>query len=317
MNSIQEKNILVTGGNGLLGNAMRQLLPLAHYPSKKQLDLLDKDQINRFIINHDIKTVIHLAAKVGGVGANIKYVADFYSDNIIMNTNLVNSCISNAVPKLVCCLSTCIFPDSEYVQYPLTEDQLHSGPPHESNFGYAYSKRMVDVHLRAARQQHGLEYISVVPNNLYGENDNFNLDNGHVLPSLIRKVWEAKINSQKSFTVWGDGEIYREFTYSLDIAKATLFCLENYKDTTPINIGNNTEYLLKDVIKMICQFLEYDGEVIFDISKPKGQNRKPTSNKKLIDLGWDLDSYTNLENGLKNTCEWFKKNYPYVRGMSI
>ena len=216
----------------------------------------------------------------------------------------------------MCFLSTCIYPSEKYVQFPLTEEQLHKGEPHESNFGYAYAKRMVDIHLRAVKEQHGLNYMSVIPNNLYGKHDNFDLENAHVLPALIRKIWEAKLNNSSSFEVWGDGEIYREFTYSSDIVKIILFCLENYKKIEPINIGNTKEYLLKDVISLICKELEYDGEIFYNKSKPKGQIRKPTSNKKLLDLGWKEEEYTSLHDGIKYTCDWFKDNYPNVRGCS-
>jgi len=145
---------------------------------------------------------------------------------------------------------------------------------------------MVDVQIRAARQQYHYEYISVIPNNMYGEHDNFDLENGHVIPSLIRKIWEAKINNKSTFEVWGDGEVYREFTYAEDIAKAIIFCLENYNDSIPINIGSTKEYKLKDVIQIIVKNLDYKGDIIYDASKPKGQLRKPTSNQRFLDLGW-------------------------------
>jgi GDP-L-fucose synthase len=215
----------------------------------------------------------------------------------------------------VCCLSTCIYPDEKYVTWPLTENQLHNGEPHTSNFGYAFAKRMVDVQLRAIRQQHGLNYISVIPNNLYGEHDNFDLNNSHVLPALIRKIWEAKINNKNEFEVWGDGEVFREFTYAKDIAKAILFCIDNYSEDMPINIGCTQEYKLKDVINIICEELNYSGKIVYNINKPKGQARKPTSNQKFIKLGWDSNNYTPLQDGLKNTCRWFVNTYPNIRGI--
>lgn len=307
--------ILVTGGNGLVGNSFKHTLKDAVYPNKNELNLLDRNNVFEYINQNKFNTIIHVAARVGGVAANTNYVADFYSDNILMNTNIIDAAVKNKIPNLVCCLSTCIYPDEKSVKWPLTEEQLHNGEPHVSNFGYAYAKRMVDIQLRAVRQQYKLNYLSVTPNNLYGEHDNFDLENGHVLPALIRKIWEAKINNKPYFQVWGDGEVYREFTYSQDIAKAILFCLENYKDENPINIGNTEEYLLKDVIHIIKKELNYSGEIVFDVTKPKGQIRKPTSNKKFIDLGWKKEWYTPLENGLKNTCEWFIKNYPNVRGV--
>jgi len=306
---------LITGGHGLLGKAFKGKASDILCPTRTQLDCSDKNELIKYIKKNNIKTVIHLAAKVGGVKANTEQVFQFYQENSKMNNSMIEACLEGGVRKFVSCLSTCVYPDEKYVHYPLTEEQLHLGPPHQSNFGYAFAKRMVDIQIRAARQQHGVEYISVIPNNLYGEHDNFDLENGHVLPALIRKIWEAKIANKPYFEVWGDGEVYREFTYSQDISKAILFCLENYDSNMPINIGNTEEYLLKDVIMLLKQYLDYSGEIVFDTTKPKGQNRKPSSNQRFLDLGWKKEWYTPLEKGLKNTCEWFISNYPSVRGM--
>ena len=316
--------LVITGGSGLLGSAFKKLLSPSKevkYPTRKEVNLTDKTSIIRYIDkynfsrdNSSVETIIHLAGMVGGVKANTEKVFNFYTENSTINNNVIDASVYTDTPNLVCCLSTCIYPDEKYVTYPLTEDQLHNGPPHDSNFGYAYAKRMVDIQLHAANQQYGHSYISVIPNNMYGEHDNFDLENGHVIPALIRKIWEAKINNKPTFEVWGDGEIYREFTYAEDIAKAILFCLEQGYDGGPINIGSTKEYKLKDVITLICKQLEYDGQIVYDASKPKGQVRKPTSNAKFIELGWREEMYTPIEVGLKKTCDWFKQNYPNVRG---
>ncbi len=191
--------LLVTGGSGLLGSAFKKVSD-AKFPTRDAMDLKDRKEVFSYFYSFRPKTVIHLAGKVGGVKANTLQVSDFYSDNSLINNNIIDACVKYKIPKLVCCLSTCIYPDEKYATYPLTEDQLHNGPPHDSNFGYAYAKRMVDIQLKAANQQHGYEYISVIPNNMYGEHDNFDLENGHVIPSLIRKIWEAKINSSTEQT---------------------------------------------------------------------------------------------------------------------
>ena len=309
---------LVTGAYGLLGSGIQKHLSpdTSVFPTRSELDYSSVDDIKSYIEGNNVDKVIHLAAKVGGVKANMKNQFSFYHYNSVMNNNILEACISQKVKKLVCCLSTCVYPDQEYINYPLTENQLPLGPPHSSNFGYAYSKRMVDVQIRAAREQYGVDYISVIPNNLYGEVDNFDLENSHVIPALIRKIWEAKINNRPSFEVWGDGMVYREFTYAPDAAKAILFCLDKYNHPAPINIGNTQEFLLKDVIQIIKTCLDYEGDIVFDTSKPKGQIRKPSSNSKLIDLGWNTSNYISLQKGLKNTCEWFKINYPHnVRGL--
>ena len=314
--------IIVTGGSGLLGNAFKKILPQAKYPTRKELNLTDKTSIIKYIDkfnfsrdSSNIDTIIHLAGMVGGVKANTEKVFNFYTENSTINNNVIDAAVYTDTPNLVCCLSTCIYPDEKYVTYPLTEAQLHNGPPHDSNFGYAYAKRMVDVQLRAANEQYGHSYISVIPNNMYGEHDNFDLENGHVIPALIRKIWEAKINNKPTFEVWGDGEIFREFTYAEDIAKAIVFCLDQCYDGGPINIGSTTEYRLKDVIALICKELQYEGQIKYDVSKPKGQIRKPTSNAKFLELGWREEMYTPLETGLKKTCDWFRQNYPNIRGV--
>lgn len=309
------KKILVTGGNGMVGSAFRKFEGNFLFPTRKELDLLNRQKVFSYIKDNNIDQVIHVAARVGGVKANTDKIAEFYSENIQMNTNVIDACVDSEVEKLVCCLSTCVYPDEDNVCWPITEDQLHNGEPHKSNFAYAYAKRMIDIQIRAVRQQYGLKYTSIIPNNLYGENDNYDLNDSHVLPALTRKIWEAKINNRPYFEVWGDGEVYREFTYSEDIAKAILFCLENYDNDMPINIGNTEEYLLKDIIVLLKQYLDYSGEIVFDTTKPKGQIRKPSSNQKFLDLGWKKEWYTPIENGLKNTCEWFINNYPNVRGI--
>ena len=293
----------------MVGTAFRQLLPDAQYPTRKEMDLLKEAS---FL---GVDCVIHLAAKVGGVKANSDFVADFYLDNMKINHNVLSQAKEDGVKKVVSLLSTCVFPDAPYINYPLTEVQLHLGPPHKSNYGYAYAKRMIDVMSRAYREQHGCNFITAIPNNLYGENDNFDLESSHVIPAIIRKVLEAKINNKTFIECWGDGSPLREFTYSEDIAKILLFLLENYNDPEPINIGNTGEHSIKEIVGLVCSIMDYDGEVRWDTSRPSGQHRKPSSNQKLLDLGWDKKWHTSLEKGLTKTCEWVKDNYPLIRGV--
>jgi GDP-L-fucose synthase len=215
--------------------------------------------------------------------------------------------------KVISFLSTCVYPDN--ANYPLTEDQLHNGAPHTSNYGYAYAKRMMEVQSRAYRQQYGCNFICAIPNNLYGENDNFDLENGHVIPALMRRIWESKLDNKDQVEVWGNGEPLREFTYSGDIAKILMFLLNEYDSEEPINIGHTEETSIKAVVEMLCNYLEYKGEIIWNTDMPSGQLRKPSSNDRLVNMGWDNTSYIDLKNGLKNTCEWFKINYPNnIRG---
>tara|TARA_A100000172_G_scaffold16038_2_gene8572 strand:- start:2386 stop:3315 length:930 start_codon:yes stop_codon:yes gene_type:complete len=306
-------NLIVTGGSGMVGSAFKSVTPQAEYPDRRALwDMMSMVDTSGEAFAG--KNIIHLAAKVGGVKVNTEEIADFYMTNSALNQALLSSCLLSKANKVISLLSTCVYPDGPYITYPLTEDQLHLGPPHKSNFGYAYAKRMVDVMSRAYRQQYGCNFITAIPNNLYGENDNFDLENSHVIPAIIRKVWEAKINNSPAIECWGDGTPLREFTYSQDIARILLFLMERYNEPEPINIGGTEEYSIKEVVGLICRILEYTGEVMWNTSMPAGQYRKPSSNQKLLDLGWKKEWYTSLEEGLKKTCDWFKINYPNIRG---
>ena len=308
--------VLVTGGSGMVGSAFRRNVPEAEYPSRRQLWDLMSLALSRNDNAFAGKNIVHLAAKVGGVKANTDEIADFYMANSALNQTLLNVCSLGKANKVISLLSTCVYPDAPYVTYPLTENQLHLGPPHPSNFGYAYAKRMVDVMSRAYRQQYECNFITAIPNNLYGENDNFDLENSHVIPAIIRKVWEAKLSNKPFVECWGDGSPLREFTYSEDIVKILTFLLENYDEPEPVNIGNTEEYSIKQVVEMICSILEYDGEVRWNTQMPSGQHRKPSSNQKLLDLGWDKKWYTSLEKGLTKTCKWVMLKYPDIRGVS-
>lgn len=307
--------ILVTGGTGMLGSSFKNI-DTTHdliLVGSRDFNLLNKHLVKKMFncINPD--AVIHLAAKVGGVKGNTDYVSDFFTDNIMINTNVLETAQSSNVKKVLSLLSTCVYPEEPL--YPLTEEQIHNGKPHPSNFGYAYAKRMLDVHSRTIRKQHNLNYITAVPNNIYGQNDNFDLENGHVIPSLIRKIYEAKKTGVPP-VFWGSGKPLREFTYSHDIARALMFLLENYHGETPVNIGSTTEYAISEVVELIVEILDYRGDIIWDTSMPEGQFKKPSSNNKFLKINPSF-VYTNINNGLKETCSWFVKNYPNVRGVKI
>jgi GDP-L-fucose synthase len=306
------KKILVTGGHGMIGMALQKVIPEAVFIRSSDYDLRDKKQCDMCFEEHNPTHVIHLAARVGGVKANMDNLADFYTDNIYINTNVLSSCHKYNVAKAVSVLSTCIYPND--VTYPLTEEQIHSGQPHDSNYAYAYAKRMLDVQSRAYRDQYGCNFITVVPNNLYGPHDNFDLNNSHVIPAIIRKAHDAQ-KCGKNVILWGDGSSLREFTYSKDFANILVFLLEKYDQPEPINIGNTNEYKIKDIADIIVEKMSFGGDIEWDTNFPSGQYRKPSSNKKLIDLGWKKEYYTNIDDGLKETCEWFVETYPNVRGV--
>ena len=307
--------ILVTGGTGMVGSTFKEVDSKHQFilVGSKDYDLSRYDESVEMIKDHDPDAMIHLAARLGGVKGNSDFVADFYSQNIRINANVLDAAYQLGVKKVLSLLSTCIYPDQ--ASYPLTEEQIHNGPPHDSNFGYAYAKRMLEVQSRALRQQHGCNFICAVPNNLYGPSDNFDLENGHATPSIIRKIWEAK-QSGIPPVFWGDGSSLREFTYAPDVVKILLLVLEKYESPIPINVGSTEERSIRSIVDLVCKYFSYDGKVIWDSNMPSGQFKKPSSNEKLINLGWKNSNFTKFEEGLKQTCNWFMENYPNVRGVS-
>ena len=308
------KRILVTGGTGMVGSAFRRHESFgAIRVGSRDCDLTDFTETMSLLHEHRPDAVIHLAAKVGGVKGNYDFVGDFFRENMMINTNVLEACRLHKVPKVVSLLSTCIYPDKP--SYPLTEDQIHAGEPHFSNFGYAYAKRMIEVQSRAYRQQYNCNFVTAVPNNIFGENDNFDLENSHVVPAIIRKVFEAKKNNSPEVVLWGDGSPLREFTYSHDIADALMYILRNYDDAMPINIGNTYEVSILKMAETIVGIMGYEGELVWDASMPSGQLQKPSSNQRFVSLGWDRSFYTPVISALQTTCAWFEKNYPNVRGI--
>ena len=313
--AIKQKKILVTGGTGMVGHAFasaksnHKLVLVGSQDCDLKLWQDTRDMIKK--INPDV--IIHLAARVGGIKANMDHMGDFYRENVLINTNVLEAARLQGVEKVVSLLSTCVYPDN--VKYPLTEDQIHNGRPHSSNYAYAYAKRMLDVQSRAYRKQYGCNFITAVPNNLFGENDNFDLENSHVIPAIIRKMHEAKQNNS-DVTLWGDGSPLREFTYAKDLADILLFLVEEYNDSEPINVGNTQEISIKEVAEAIAEILGFTGEIIWDTSKPKGQYRKLSDNSKLLDLGWREEKYTDFKKALTEACKWVILKYPNIRGVS-
>jgi GDP-L-fucose synthase len=304
--------ILVTGGTGIVGHALKEVIPKATFVDSKMYDLRNQLDTNYLFLNEKPDQIIHLAAKVGGVKANLEHLGSFYYDNIMINTNVLEAARKHEVKKVLSLLSTCIYPDE--ASYPLTEEQIHNGLPHPSNYTYAYAKRMLDIQSQAYRDQYGCNFTTLVPNNLFGEHDNFDLENSHLIPAIIRKICEAK-EQNKDVVLWGDGKALREFTYSKDLAKIVLLLLDKYDEREPINVGNTNEYSVKEVAETIADIMSFDGKIIWDETMPKGQHRKPSDNSKLLNMGWDKSDYTPFKEALENTCNWFIENYPNVRGV--
>lgn len=296
---------LVTGGTGMVGSQIRADIKIG----RNDYNLCEWNQVNELFEKYKPEQVIHTAAKVGGVWANMTQKADFYRDNILMNTFVLEAARVHNVKKLIAFLSTCVFPD--IVEYPLDSSKIHLGPPHVSNDAYAYAKRMVDVQIKAYREQYGLEWVSVIPTNIYGPNDLFDLKNGHVVPTLIHRCFLARENKTK-LKVWGTGKPLREFIYSEDVAKLSEWTIENYTDAEPLIFSTSEETSIKDLVDMIVEILNFRGEIIWLKDKPDGQLRKPSDNSKIKDLLPDFE-FTSVYQGLKNTISWFEENYPNVR----
>ena len=299
------KKALITGGHGLIGSEFKDDIRVG----RADFDLTDIDATYSYFESMRPDTVIHTAGRVGGVAANTNYVYDFFLDNIRINTNVIDSAVKTGVQKLIAFTSTCVMPDK--IQYPLEESYIHLGPPHSSNFGYAYAKRMVDVQIQACNQQYGTKYFTVIPTNVYGPRDNYDLENGHVLPSLIHRCYLAK-QSGDPFEVWGTGTPLREFVFSRDVANICDILLDKHSDTTPVIISTATEYTIKQVVELVCSIMNFTGKVVWNQNKPDGQYRKPTNTKHLQSIIGDY-KFVDFTAGLEETIDYFIKNYNSIR----
>jgi GDP-L-fucose synthase len=316
-------NILVTGSSGLLGSALKKELG-DEYPKGKHfyhkshnsedgpcvVNLVDRNDTKSMIhILSDIgcNTIIHCAAKVGGVKANMENNELFFEQNYQINKNVLEAAYEKKITNFVSILSTCIFPDKE-VSYPLTADQIENGAPHPSNYGYSYAKRHLAYETKMYRKMSNLNWLSVIPTNVYGEQDNFNLENSHLIPGLIHKAYLAKKNNT-DFVVWGDGTPLRQFIYSEDLAKLILWALENWKSDVPFMAVNPIEYSVKEIALIIARCLDISEESIkFDLNKPSGQFKKTANTNAPSDF-----KFTPIEEGIKKTIDWFISNYETAR----
>lgn len=302
---------IVTGSNGLLGSAVKgKLGEEGHfYHTREVAELTSAPEVEGMfsaIMDADsYDTLIHCAAKVGGVQGNMSNVMSFFEDNMHIDKNILFNAYKYNIKNVVTILSTCIFPDK--ATYPLTIDQLDAGRPHESNYGYAYAKRMLAYDTKMFREATRLNWLSIVPTNLYGPHDNFNLEKSHIIPALIRKAYEAKLNNT-DFVVWGDGSPMRQFVFVEDMADIILWAIENWKSGVPLIAVNETEYSVKELATIIAKKFEIPTErVKYDASKPNGQLRKPAKSD-IPDF-----KFTPLEEGLNKTIDWFLENYNYIR----
>ena len=303
--------VLVTGGTGLVGSAIKSICHHYDYDfvflSSKSGDLTKMSEVDRIFNREQPDMVIHLAACVGGLYKNLHANGTMYERNVLINTNVLSCCVKYKVKKTLSCLSTCIFPAA--TMYPINEYMLHQGAPHTSNEGYSYAKRMLDVQGRMYRQQYKMDFISVIPTNVYGPNDNYNLYDAHVIPALIHKCYLAK-KEGRPFMVMGSGKPLRQFIYSTDLAQLILWSLENYSDSTPLILSpsEDSEVSIGDVARSIARSFDYENSIVFQPEFSDGQYKKTADNTRLINRIGSF-KFTSIEDGIDMSVKWFVENY--------
>ena len=308
--------ILVTGGYGLVGMAIQSIQQNYNYDfifvNSQMCDLRKLSDTKYLFKTYNPDFVIHLAANVGGLYKNINQKTEMFEDNLLINLNVIKCCHLYKVKKCISVLSTCVFPDK--VNYPINESSLHDGPPHSSNEGYAYAKRMIEVHSRLYNEQYGENFISVIPTNIYGPNDNFSLQDGHVIPSLIHKCYLAK-QKNEPFIIKGSGKPLRQFIYSEDLAKLIMIILEKYqeKESIILSVSEKDEISIKEVAEMISEANEYLN-IEFDASSSDGQYKKTADNTRLMSfIEKENFNFTSIKEGIQKTVQWFNENYSVCR----
>src|SRR3989344_1476702 len=302
----KNSKIYIAGHKGLVGSAITRLLQKEGYKNlilktRQELDLLNQQAVSDFFKKEKPEYVFLAAAKVGGIMANQTYPADFIYENLVIQANIMHTAYLNKVKKLLFLGSSCIYP--KLTPQPIKEEYLLSGALETSNKPYAVAKIAGIITCQSYNKQYGTNFISVMPTNLYGPNDNFDLQNSHVLPALIRKFHEAKASGQKEIILWGSGSPKREFLYVDDLAEACLFLMKNYNSSEIINIGTGEDLPIKDLAEKTKEIAGYDGKIVWDKSKLDGTPRKLLDVSKITKLGWKHK--IELENGLKLTYEWF------------
>ncbi len=310
MLSLQDKNILVTGGNGFLGRQVVDQLCKAgatigriSTPRSRELDLCQWSNCQQAVKKQDI--VIHLAAHVGGIGLNREKPAELFYDNLMMGTQLIHAAYQEGVEKFVCVGTICAYP--KFTPVPFKEDDLWNGYPEETNAPYGIAKKALLVQLEAYRQQYDFNGIYLLPVNLYGPEDNFDTRSSHVIPALIRKVYEAQQRGDKELPAWGDGSPTREFLYSTDAARGIVMATHEYDEAAPVNLGTNHEVKIKDLVETICELMGFEGKIVWQTEQPNGQPRRCLDTQRAKEK-FGFVAETEFRQGLKNTIEWYRQH---------
>ena len=312
MLDLKNKKIIVTGGAGFLGYyVVDKLLKRGvsknniFIPRSEDYDLRDMDDVKRMYTNFKADIVIHLAAKVGGIGFNRENPGELFYDNLMMGVQLMEQARLNNIEKFVAVGTICAYP--KFTPVPFKEEELWNGYPEETNAPYGLAKKMLLVQSQAYRQQYGFNSIFLLPVNLYGPRDNFDPKSSHVIPALIKKCVDAKNNNDDKIIVWGTGKASREFLYIEDAAEGIVLATENYDGSEPVNLGAGFEITIKDLIEKIVQYTEFKGQLEWDASKPDGQPRRML-NVSRAEKEFGFKAKINFDEGLKKTVDWYQNN---------
>jgi len=309
--NLTKKKILLTGGSGFLGKFVYQellkkgcLSKNIFIPQHEQYDLTKINICQKVVKNKNV--VIHLAAKVGGIGFNQAKPGELFYDNLIMGTQLMEEARKAKVEKFVAIGTVCAYP--KYTPVPFKEDNIWDGYPEETNAPYGLAKKMLLVQSQAYRNQYGFNSIFLIPTNLYGPGDNFDPKVSHVIPALIRKAFEAKINKAKEIVVWGTGKATREFLYVEDAARAIILATQKYNKSNPVNIGSGREISIKELAETIKKLVGFEGKITWDKTKPDGQPRRKVDTSRAYEE-FGFKAKTNFKEGLKKTIQWYEEKY--------